>query len=122
VLPEIIEIPIVRSNGGPGKAGQDQGRLAAATGVLPVRVLNPVGDTRDQGVGNRVLAPSVEQRAPHPHKRGNHFDRLIVMGVHLTSFGAHGGPGRPSIAGATWGDTVNRSAGGVSLIEIKGAG
>jgi hypothetical protein len=91
VLPEIIEIPIVRSNGGPGKAGQDQGRLAAATGVRPLRVLNPVGDTRDQGVGNRVLVPGVEQRAPHPHKRGNHFDRLIVMGVHLTSFGAHGG-------------------------------
>jgi hypothetical protein len=103
VLPEIIEIPIIRSNGGPGKTGQDQGRPAAATGVRPVRVLNPVGDTRDQGVGDRVLAPGVEQRAPHLHKRGNHFDRLIVMGVHLTSSGRMAGPGRPSVAGTTWG-------------------
>jgi hypothetical protein len=35
--------------------------------------------------------------------------------------GRMAGRGRPSMAGATW-DTVNRSAGGVSLIEIKGAG
>jgi hypothetical protein len=51
-------------------------------------------------------------------KRSNHFDRLIVVSLHLTSPRAH-------IAGSTYGrqDTEGaayRSAGGVSLIESRG--
>jgi hypothetical protein len=59
-------------------------RDAHSSRYSQVGVLTPVGNTRDQGVGNRILAPGGEQHGSHLLKRGNHFDRLIVLGFHLT--------------------------------------
>jgi hypothetical protein len=84
---------MLESNGDLEKLDKTKGGLAPAMGVRPVRVL--VGNTRDQGVEYRadvrILAPGAATWAPHLHKRGNHFDRLIVLNFHLTSSGAHDG-------------------------------
>jgi hypothetical protein len=84
---------MLESNGDLEKPDKTKGGLAPAMGVRPVRVL--VGNTRDQDVeyraDARVLAPGAATWAPHLRKRGNHFDRLIVLNFHLTSSGAHNG-------------------------------